>query len=188
MRCKIHCEAPPNGFVPTSKFSLFCMQLTYTTQPFIGDAESTSRSEDCAIITMVFNPMSIYLSGCVMGSRDFPVVDYRIVLTSNRGLHIRNMEPLLTGTSLPSSILHSFPVFGLLLLIGGGLGLRLLACQWFRSPFNLPPGPPRWLFGDNTRDITKEQPWTTFTAWHKQYGESFSVSESTASLRNDLFR
>ncbi|KAI0628040.1 cytochrome P450 [Trametes polyzona] len=39
-----------------------------------------------------------------------------------------------------------------------------------RRPRGLPPGPPRSILGDNTRDVPAAHPWKKFTEWNRIYG------------------
>ncbi|KAL1941273.1 hypothetical protein VTO73DRAFT_7485 [Trametes versicolor] len=51
------------------------------------------------------------------------------------------------------------------------LVLLLAVVAWsYRRPHGLPPGPPRSMLGDNTRDVPAVQPWRKFTEWNKTYG------------------
>lgn len=80
-------------------------------------------------------------------------------------------------TALTSSTSNFSPMtFGtLVLLFICCLVLYLRLHTWLdRKSTNLPPGPPRGLFGDNTRDVAGERPWKTYAAWHQQYGHVIS--------------
>ncbi|KAI0353739.1 cytochrome P450 [Trametes cingulata] len=49
--------------------------------------------------------------------------------------------------------------------------LLLATLFWlYRRPRGLPPGPPRRILGDNTRDVPLVRPWEKFTEWNKKYG------------------
>ncbi|KAH9851906.1 cytochrome P450 [Lenzites betulinus] len=51
-------------------------------------------------------------------------------------------------------------------------GILLLAAlrHWYRRPQGMPPGPPRSILGDNSRDVPSTKPWKKFTEWNKKYG------------------